>query len=194
MVDILLAFVRSIREGNCVFHFVCLRQMLPYKFAYDRINYAWYMTIYYCEMTVLERTHPEAYQRLMSGDFAVQRSPANAFAQVAIDQAIEQTINRDSKVKGGILGYSLRPGAVHRWIITAHEKAAVSRACKTAAGIDTLVSGKRDGRSICCKSKRKGCSVFCQYYCRGKIHLSHQKFFLTSRQESLPLRRCRAIA
>ena len=99
MVDILLPFVCSIREGNWVLHCVCLRQMHQYMFAYDRINYAWYMPIYWCEMTVLERTHPEAYQRLMSGDFAVQRSPANAFAQVAIDQTIEQTINRDCKVK-----------------------------------------------------------------------------------------------
>ena len=50
----------------------------------------------------------------MNGDFVVQRSSLNSFAQVAVDQAIEQTINKDSKGKGGIVGFSLRPGAVHR--------------------------------------------------------------------------------
>ena len=136
MVDLLLTFVRSLREANWTLHCACLRLMLPYMFAFDRTNYARYMTMYWCEMSALRQTHPEAYRQLMNGNFAVQRSSSNSFSQVAVDQAIEQTINRDSKGRGGIVGFSLRPGAVHKWIVTTHERADVTRACKVAAGMD----------------------------------------------------------
>ena len=42
-----------------------------------------------------------------------------------------------------------------------HERAAVSRACKTAAGIDTSVSGKRDGAFAAeASEKDAACFVF----------------------------------
>ena len=50
-------------------------------------------------------------------------SPAqlnSAFAQVPVDQMIEQTMNRESNTKAGI---SLNRGAVQRWILTAHDRA-----------------------------------------------------------------------
>lgn len=43
MVSILLGFVRGTRTGNLSLHLSCLRQMLPYFFAYDRVNYARYV-------------------------------------------------------------------------------------------------------------------------------------------------------
>ena len=60
---------------------------------------------------------------LVDGQFAVQRSANSALAQVPVDQTIEQTMNRDSKTKGGIVGISLNRGAVQRWILTAHDRA-----------------------------------------------------------------------
>ena len=65
---------------------------------------------------------------LMSGEFCVQRS-SNAFAQVAIDHAIEQTINRYSKTKGGIIGFSKIAGAVHQWLVNAHQRAEITESC-----------------------------------------------------------------
>ena len=52
----------------------------------------------------------------VDGQFAVQRS---AIAQVPVDHTIEQTMNRDSKTKGGIVGISVNGGAVQRWNLTA---------------------------------------------------------------------------
>ena len=126
MVELLLAFIRSIRTGDWTLHCSCLRSMLPWIYAYDRVNYARYMTIYVSEMEQLEKTHPTAHRELQQGQFAVQRAPGHAFAQVPVDQAIEQSLNRDSTTRGGIIGFSLKPGAVHRWIITTHERSAVS--------------------------------------------------------------------
>ena len=49
--------------------------------------------------------------------------------------AIEQSINRDTKTKGGVIGSSLRCGAVQRWIATAHDCATIAVACHILAGI-----------------------------------------------------------
>ena len=82
-------------------------------FAYDRTNYSRYQPVYWCDMMsrALKDRHPAAHEAFQAGDFVVQRS-GNAFSQVAVDQTIEQTINRDTKSKGGIIGFSLNKGAV----------------------------------------------------------------------------------
>ena len=80
-------------------------------FAYDRTNYSRYQPVYWCDMMSLKDCHPAAHEAFQAGDFVVQRS-GNAFSQVAVDQTIEQAINRDTKSKGGIIGFSLNKGAV----------------------------------------------------------------------------------
>ena len=83
------------------------------------------MTVYLAEMHNLPRTHPAANEALASGEFAVQQT-SGSFCQTAIDQTIEQTINRSTKTKGGIIGFSLKSGAVCKWLVTAHERAQFS--------------------------------------------------------------------
>ena len=41
---------------------------------------------------------------LSNGDFGVQRTTHHGFSQVPVDQTIEQTLNRSTKTKGGIVG------------------------------------------------------------------------------------------
>ena len=50
-------------------------------------------------MISLIDVHPSTHKSFQAGNFVVQRS-GNAFSQVAVDQTIEQTINRDTKSKG----------------------------------------------------------------------------------------------
>jgi hypothetical protein len=57
-------------------------------------------------MVKLQESHPDTHEQFMLGEFVVQLSDM-PFNQVPVDQTIEQTINRDSKVAGGIIGYSL---------------------------------------------------------------------------------------
>ena len=86
-------------------------------------------------MVTLPATHPESNSLLQEGVFAVQRSPGCAFAQVADDQTIEQTMNRDTKTSGGIVGISLNQGAVQQWILTVHDRAMILQLCKGMAGL-----------------------------------------------------------
>ena len=70
-------------------------------------------------MMILETTHPELYALLNSREFAVQQSSDSKFAQVAVDMAIKQIVNRDTKMLGGILGFSLKAGTVE-WLMPAN--------------------------------------------------------------------------
>ena len=58
----------------------------------------------------------------MSSNFAVQRQGNYVFSAVACDQTIKQTANRDSKTKGGLIGFSMNPATVHRWLLSQSEK------------------------------------------------------------------------
>lgn len=63
-------------------------------------------------------------------------SCSEKFAQVSVDLALEQTLNKDTKTKGGIIGISQMPGTVDRWIKTAHYRAAVLSQAKTMVGME----------------------------------------------------------
>ena len=56
MVELMLHMIHASREGNWMLHLACIRQMLPWCFAYDNTNYARYMSIYYSDMTSLQRS------------------------------------------------------------------------------------------------------------------------------------------
>lgn len=114
-------------------HLQCIRCLLPWMFAYDRVHYSRYLSLYWCDMQQLPEVCPEAHSLLQGGEFAVQHG-TNAFAQVPVDMAIEQTVNKDTKISGGIIGKSLKPRAVKRWMLTAHDRAATTAACEVLAG------------------------------------------------------------
>ena len=46
MITLLLRFVRATWEGDWIRHLACVRDMLPWLFAYDRTNYARYLPVY----------------------------------------------------------------------------------------------------------------------------------------------------
>ena len=141
MVSLLLRFVRSMREGDWSLHLACIRDMVPWMFAYDRTNYSRYLPVYWCDVMSLEEKHPAAHEALQACEFVVQRSTSSSFSQVAVDQTIEQTINRDTKSKDGIVGFSLNKGAVQRWLLTSHERAAITQACREMAGLPSMTDG-----------------------------------------------------
>ena len=72
MVGFLLLFIRSIREGNWDLHLDCIRNMLPWMFACDNINYSRYLPVYLYDMLSLESAHPSVSNVFAAGDFVVQ--------------------------------------------------------------------------------------------------------------------------
>ena len=72
-------------------------------------------------MKHLPESHPEAHTKKLRGEFAVQGS-CDGLTQTTVDQTLEQTLNKETKSKGGIIGFSLNKGVVQRWVLTAHEE------------------------------------------------------------------------
>ena len=112
MVELLLAFIRATREGNWELHLASFREILPFFFALNHFNYARYGAYYFCTIKELASTHPTVHRQLTQGQFGVQLSNKNPFAKIPEDQSIEETINKSSKIPGGIVGKSRNPEAV----------------------------------------------------------------------------------
>ena len=108
--------------------------MVPWYFAYDHLNYARYLPVYIYEMLAVTDTHPSIAKHLASGDFVVQQQTQYPFCQTAMDQTIEQTMNRDSKTRGGQIGFSNNSNAVHRWFLSFNQRAQISKNCTEMAG------------------------------------------------------------
>ena len=63
--------------------------------------------------------------------------------------ALEQSINLDSKTRGGIIGITQKPGTLERWFLTAHERAAITSATKGMCSIsdsDRVATHKEGGQ------------------------------------------------
>ena len=123
MVETLLHLIRSSSEGNWLLHLYAIRSVLPWCFAYDRINYSRYLSVYYAEMTRLSIDYPEVYVQLESGGFSVQLGRQNPFGRTPVDQmqTIEETVNKDTQTPEGTKGFSLKPAALSRYyLISSH--------------------------------------------------------------------------
>ena len=111
MVETLLHLIRSSREGSWLLHLYAIRAVLPWCFAYDRINYSRHLSVYYVEMTRLSTDHPDVHVHLENGGFSVQ----NPFGRIPVDQTIEETVNKNTQTPG----CSLKPAALSRYYLTA---------------------------------------------------------------------------
>ena len=96
-----------------------IKAVIPWMFAYDRLNYAKYLPVYYNQMLNLPVEHPEVYEYLRNGGMSVQLGAANTFGWIPVDQAIEETANKDTQTAGGTKGFSLNTGAVSKYYLTA---------------------------------------------------------------------------
>ena len=145
MVQILLLSIRATRQGIWPLHLSSSIDTAPWFHAYDRVNYARYLPVYIAEMKSLPSTHPAVHSELnsASGEFVAQRQGKHGFSQVACDMAIKQTINRDSKTKGG-MGNTQNKGSVNRWILSHPERAAIAKVCRDMAGKDDESRMRKD--------------------------------------------------
>ena len=150
MVATLLCLIRATREGNWELHLECIKAVLPWFFAYDHTNYVRYLPVYLVHMLEPPDTHPEAYSMLSQGDFGVQRTTSHGFSQLPVDQTIEQTLNRNTKTKGGIIGLSLKKGAVQWWMLTAYARASSADRCREMASLHPQdeIKGHKESGSV----------------------------------------------
>lgn len=123
MVDILLMLIRATREGNWSLYLASIRKMIPWCFAYDHINYARYLPVYYNEMVGLKEKHPSVYEAFQKGYFSAQIGKANPFGRIPADQVIEETVNKDTQGPSGTIKFSTRQAAVQRYYLVSDARA-----------------------------------------------------------------------
>ena len=85
MVEILLGLVRASREDDWILHLASIRKMILWCFAYDKVNYARFLTYYLVKMSHLPIEHPEVYAHFMDGGFSVQIGKQNPFGRIPVD-------------------------------------------------------------------------------------------------------------
>jgi hypothetical protein len=127
LVEILLGLIRADREGDWNLHLASIRQMIPWCFVADKTNYARYLPVYYLQMASLEKSSPQLHNHFLNGGFSVQLGESNSFGRIPVDQTLEETVNRDTQTSGGTKGFSLKPGAVSRYYLTAEYRAEALR-------------------------------------------------------------------
>ena len=124
--DVLLHLIRADKEADFRLHLDAAMETVPYFILAGRVNYARYTPVYVSEMRQLETKQPEMLKFLDQGGFVVRRSSKSKFNSVPTDQALEQTINRDAKTTGGIIGFTRKKAALLRWLVTRHVTAQYS--------------------------------------------------------------------
>ena len=100
-------FISCTRRLDWEGHFNTLERITPWLLAYDFVNYSRYVPVYLHEMRKFEKAHLFALEHLRAGEFAIQQQERYGFFATAADQVIEQTVNRDNKLAGGIVGITL---------------------------------------------------------------------------------------
>ena len=108
--------------------------MIPWCFAYDRLNYARFLPYYYAVMSRLPIDYPEVHAHFIQGGFSVQLGSRNPFGRIPVDQTIEETVNKDMQTSGGTKGFSLKPGAVTKYYLTSEYRCAYLRQLRGMVG------------------------------------------------------------
>ena len=105
--------------------------MIPWCFAYDRLNYARYLPYYFATMCRLSMDDPDVYQHFMQGGISVQIGSSNPFGKIPCDQ----TINKDTQTAGGTKGFSLKSGAVKKYYLNAEHRRLFLRQLREMVGL-----------------------------------------------------------
>ena len=105
---IVLGLLRASREGDWDLHLHSIRMMIPWCFAYDKVNYSRYWTPYFAQMTNLGDKNPEVQKAFKDGSFSVQLASSNPFGRIPVDQTTEVTVNKDNQNPGGTTSFSLK--------------------------------------------------------------------------------------
>ena len=98
--------------------------------VYDNINYARYLSSYLSEMSHLEDKHPHVFTQLKSGGFPVQLREDNPFGKIPVDQACEETVNKDTQTPGGTKVFRLKPKAVNKYYLVTEYRSIFMRKLK----------------------------------------------------------------
>ena len=134
MVSLIKDLIRADREGDWELHLYTVQRLLPLFAIFDKVNYLRWASLYLEDMRRLPETHPEVHRQFMEGNFVVKRT-AGLFKAIAVDLALEQTINRSQKSSSGIIGSTKSKKYVAEWELIYHEMLSISNLHRELTGV-----------------------------------------------------------
>ena len=99
--EFMVGLLRPSGEGDWLLHMTTIREMIPWCFAYEELNYASSLPYYYATMSRVPLDHLEVHAQLLQSGFSVQIGRTSQFGRIPVDQAIEETVNKETA--GGTL-------------------------------------------------------------------------------------------
>ena len=108
---------------------------IPLYFAFNKTNYARYECFYVETLKSSEEKYPGLKEMLKKAGLSVQEQD-KYLLPIAIDQRVEQTINCDAKISGGIKAFSTNNEAVTKWCLNCSEQAKNTKALYDLCGLD----------------------------------------------------------
>ena len=72
----------------------------------------------------LQETYPKIWEEIINENLSVKQT-AGTFSMLPPDQVIEQTINKERKGAGGMIGINTSALSVQRWILSSHVTAKI---------------------------------------------------------------------
>ena len=102
MVNILLMHYYAMRTQNWKEYLTSITLMLPWMAIYDSVHYTRYLSLYWAQMNNLTI---EQKSFMKQGLFAASMTSL-PFSSIPCDQWIEMTMNKESKMKGGWIGFT----------------------------------------------------------------------------------------
>ena len=126
IIDLLLYLIFFQCTGNWKGYLEAIHTFLPWIFALNRHNYAKNLSYFYVDMLNIEKNATQAHQYLATGGFAASLS-GQKFTMIPMDQMIEMTINKSSKMVGGLSDVTENKGASEKWMRINHFLAALKQ-------------------------------------------------------------------
>lgn len=152
-IDIVKTFIYAERTSNWELHLSSLSKMLNLFAATGHINYAKCGRLYLQNMEKLLEKQPWLHNQFMSGNHTVRRTSKN-WTGIWTDLAIEQTLMRSLKTKGGLtVGRGMDESVQHQWVLSLSHTALVHDSmsqltgaiCKTSEQHHELGASRRTG-------------------------------------------------
>jgi len=143
-VEIQLSLISADRTGDWQLHLGSIRALIPWCFAMDKTNYARYLPVYYAQMSELDRTCLDLQRHFLDGGFSVQLRQSNPFGRIAVEQTLEETVNKDTQTPGETKGFSLNHCALSRYYLTAEHRANALRQLRGLISLQSPGLGHAD--------------------------------------------------
>ena len=133
-VHLVKMFIFAERTCDWELHLFVLQKMLNLFAATGHINYAKCARLYLQEMKSLPQTHPWIYSQFVNGEHTVRRTERN-WTGIWTDLAIEQTLMRSLKTRGGLtVGRGMSESVRHQWVLSLSHSASIHNAMVQVTG------------------------------------------------------------